>query len=209
MRKTHGNLLYSLRCVDRDYYYCWPVLLFSQTWDQQQQQLATDATSAAATTTSPANVNKISPRNTITNTITLNTNGNRKSAFLPYKPNSSTVLTNLQRGNTEANVDNEITLTFHERAGQGEITEEQTRTEAASCGGIDAIELESHCTALHWACYYGQLNSAMLLIKYGADVNRLAPDLATPLLMAAAGGHHDVVKCLLQHGANVQHMDIV
>uniref|UniRef100_A0A182JF29 Uncharacterized protein n=1 Tax=Anopheles atroparvus TaxID=41427 RepID=A0A182JF29_ANOAO len=43
--------------------------------------------------------------------------GKRKSAFLPYKP-SNTVLTNLQRGNTEANIPSEICLNFHEKTGQ-------------------------------------------------------------------------------------------
>lgn len=179
----------------------------SQTWENQP---AESAGAPPIVSTTPRSTPPPTANNTITNTITLTSNGSRKSAFLPYKPNSSTVLTNLQRGNTEANVDNEITLTFHERAGQGEITEDQTRAEAiGAAGGIDAVDPESDCTALHWASYYGQLNAVMLLIKYGADVNRLAPDLASPLLMAAAGGHHEVVKCLLNHGANAQHMDIV
>ncbi|XP_021708953.1 uncharacterized protein LOC110679165 [Aedes aegypti] len=51
------------------------------------------------------------------------TSGNRKSAFLPYK-STNTVLTNLQRGNTEANIPSEICLNYHEKTGQGEITEE-------------------------------------------------------------------------------------
>lgn len=130
-------------------------------------------------------------------------NGSRKSAFLPYKPNS-TVLTNLQRGNTEA-VNNEISLSFHERSGQGEITEDQAKHES----DIDALDASQQYTPLHWACYYGQLNSVHILIKFGADVNKLAPDMVSPLLLASAGGHHEVVKYLLQKGANPHHMDIV
>lgn len=47
--------------------------------------------------------------------------GNRKSAFLPYKPTLCTVLTNLQRGNiqAESKVPQPADLNFHTRAGQG------------------------------------------------------------------------------------------
>lgn len=46
---------------------------------------------------------------------------NRKSAFLPYKPTLCTVLTNLQRGNiqAESRVPQAADLNFHTRAGQG------------------------------------------------------------------------------------------
>lgn len=131
-------------------------------------------------------------------------NGSRKSAFLPYKPNS-TVLTNLQRGNTEA-VNSEISLSFHERSGQGEITEDQAKHESDI--DIDALDASSY-TPLHWACFYGQMNSVQILFKFGADVNKLAPDMVSPLLLASAGGHHEVVKYLLQKGANPHQMDIV
>lgn len=49
--------------------------------------------------------------------------GNRKSAFLPYKPTLCTVLTNLQRGNiqAESRVPQAADLNFHTRAGQGRI----------------------------------------------------------------------------------------
>lgn len=129
--------------------------------------------------------------------------GKRKSAFLPYKPTTK-VLTNLQRGNTEANIQTEICLSFHERSGQGEITEDQARQQPA----IDAID-KNHFTALHWACFYGQLCSVRILLKCGSNVSMLAPDLVTPLLLAASGGHHEIVRYLLQHGADPNHMDIV
>lgn len=49
--------------------------------------------------------------------------GNRKSAFLPYKPTLCTVLTNLQRGNiqAESRVPQAADLNFHTRAGQGKF----------------------------------------------------------------------------------------
>ncbi|XP_067620242.1 DNA-binding protein RFXANK isoform X3 [Eurosta solidaginis] len=133
----------------------------------------------------------------------------RKSAFLPYRPHA-TVLTNLQRGNTEATFcPVEVTLPFHERAGQGEITEEQVRIEIErNAHNIDYKD-DAGFTALHWAAYYGQLAAVRLLIHAGANVNVEAPEMVTPLLLAACGGHNEVVHLLLEHGAHPNHMDIV
>lgn len=33
--------------------------------------------------------------------------------------------------------------------------------------------------------------------------------MVTPLLLSAAGGHHEIVRLLLTNGAAVDHMDIV
>ncbi|XP_058059671.1 ankyrin repeat family A protein 2 isoform X1 [Anopheles bellator] len=129
--------------------------------------------------------------------------GKRKSAFLPYKP-SNTVLTNLQRGNTEANIPSEICLNFHEKTGQGEITEEQVRAEQS----VDAVDSDNY-TPLHWACYYGQLAAVTILLKCGADANKQANDMISPLLLAGAGGHNEIVRLLLERGASINHMDIV
>jgi ankyrin repeat protein len=113
-------------------------------------------------------------------------------------------LTNLQRGNTEADVQAEICLSFHERSGQGEITDEQARQQPF----IDAVD-SNEFSALHWSCFYGQLSSVRILVKYGANISKQAPDMITPLLLAAAGGHHEIARLLLQNGAEVNHMDIV
>ncbi|ALC38985.1 CG5846 [Drosophila busckii] len=132
----------------------------------------------------------------------------RKSAFLPYRP-QSTVLTNLQRGNTEATFcPVEVSLSFHERAGQGEITEEQVKTELQRQHHIDFKDAHGF-TPLHWAASYGQLAAAHLLLAAGAKVDSLAPDFVTPLLLAAAGGHNEIVRLLLERGASANHMDIV
>lgn len=77
----------------------------------------------------------------------LSSNGKRKSAFSLYKP-TATVLTNLQRGNTEASIQAEVSLSFHERAGQGEITEHQAR----QLPNIDETD-KNNLTPLHWACH--------------------------------------------------------
>lgn len=40
-------------------------------------------------------------------------------------------------------------------------------------------------------------------------MNIMAPDLVSPVLLAAAGGHNEIVRFLLDHGADSTHMDIV
>lgn len=45
--------------------------------------------------------------------------------------------------------------------------------------------------------------------RCGADVNKMADDMTSPLLLAAASGHNEIVKLLLQKGAKINHMDIV
>lgn len=139
-----------------------------------------------------------------TRSLDLSIIGKRKSAFQPYKA-TTTVLTNLQRGNTQANISREIKLNFHEKTAQGEITREEVQAELAE---VDEADCKGF-TALHWACYYGQLASATVLVNCGAQINREAPEGVTPLLLAAAGGHNEIVRLLLQRGARVNHVDIV
>lgn len=57
-------------------------------------------------------------------------------------------------------------------------------------------------TALHWASYWDEVESAELLIRDGADVNA-ANDLgATPLWSASMNGSADMVRSLLAAGAD-------
>lgn len=114
------------------------------------------------------------------------------------------MLTNLQRGNTEADVPIDRILNFHEQAGQGEISLEQAKSQ----GLIDRVDRHGY-TALHYACFYGQLTSVKIVVECGADVNKMAPEISSPLLLAASGGHAEIVKFLLGCGADVHHMDIV
>ena len=53
-----------------------------------------------------------------------------------------------------------------------------------------------------WAVGYGQLNTAKLLINAGADLNYKGNTGETSLHLAAAHGHHDLVKLLLSYGAD-------
>lgn len=131
---------------------------------------------------------------------------NRKSAFRPYKQQVCTVLTNLQRGNTQAEtpIPQETEVGFHTRAGQGEITAEDIKNEPS----IDVRD-SNGLTALHWASAYGQLMSVTLLYQSGAKMDCDGPEGETPLLLAASGGHHDVVRYLLNEGALVNQLDHV
>lgn len=131
---------------------------------------------------------------------------NRKSAFRPYKQQVCTVLTNLQRGNTQAEtpIPQETDVGFHTRAGQGEITAEDIKNEP----NIDVRD-SNGLTGLHWAAAYGQLMSVTLLYQSGAKLDCEGPEGETPLLLAASGGHQDVVRYILNEGALVNQLDHV
>ncbi|KAI4468526.1 ankyrin repeat family a [Holotrichia oblita] len=131
--------------------------------------------------------------------------GNRKSAFQPYKNTVlCTVLTNLQRGNVQAEtpVPQSADINFHTRAGQGEITQNDIDDESS----VD-IRDSNELTALHWAATYGQLNTVQLLLNNHAVVDKLGPNGETALLLAANGGHIDVVRILIAEGADINHVD--
>jgi ankyrin repeat protein len=60
-------------------------------------------------------------------------------------------------------------------------------------------------TALHYAAFFGQEESARLLLENGAEVNLVARNESlhvTPLHSAAAGRHGEIVRLLLEHGAD-------
>jgi uncharacterized protein len=54
------------------------------------------------------------------------------------------------------------------------------------------------------ACFFGHLDTAEYLVRVGASVNAQSRNglRAAPIQSAAAGGHHQIVKMLLQHGAD-------
>ncbi|KAI8615071.1 hypothetical protein BC830DRAFT_1064813, partial [Chytriomyces sp. MP71] len=49
----------------------------------------------------------------------------------------------------------------------------------------------------------GQLETAALLIRYGADVNAQGFDHVTPLHDAVESNHYEVVELLLSHGESL------
>lgn len=55
---------------------------------------------------------------------------------------------------------------------------------------------------LHLAARQGQLQSAIILLKWGAQVDSLSGDRTTPLHEAAACGHASMIKLLLENGAD-------
>ena len=60
-------------------------------------------------------------------------------------------------------------------------------------------------TALHLAAFFGQDETAKILVERGAVVNLVARNAnihVTPLHSAAAGSHPEIVKLLLEHGAD-------
>src|SRR5690348_8805059 len=59
-------------------------------------------------------------------------------------------------------------------------------------------------TALHWAIYRNDLEMALLLIKAGARVEAKNREDITPLYMASAYGHPDLIRILLGAGADAK-----
>ena len=59
-------------------------------------------------------------------------------------------------------------------------------------------------TPLHYACAKGQLEVAQFLIANGAIVDSVSLGNTTPLMMAVQSGNEQVVKLLLDKGADLQ-----
>jgi hypothetical protein len=57
--------------------------------------------------------------------------------------------------------------------------------------------------ALHTSAMLGQTQAVLLLLDNGADINMVSNFENYPIAMAASEGHMEVVKVLLQRGANV------
>nr|XP_037291242.1 ankyrin repeat family A protein 2-like isoform X3 [Rhipicephalus microplus] len=105
-----------------------------------------------------------------------------RSAFTPYK--SSTVLTNLQRGNVPT----------------------QMQAVPLTSERLDLRD-EAGLTPLLWASAHGQLSTVRHLLAKGAQVGAQGLRGETALLLAAAQGHSHVVRYLLQHGASPNQAD--
>jgi hypothetical protein len=61
------------------------------------------------------------------------------------------------------------------------------------------------CTALFLAAELGRVHAAVLLLEHAADVNMLADDDQSPLIVATANRHTKVAALLREHGANENH----
>jgi adenosylhomocysteine nucleosidase len=93
-------------------------------------------------------------------------------------------------------------LDLYEAAALGRV-ERVADLVAAHPAGIDAPAPDGF-TALHLAAFFGQLETAAVLLEAGADVDVPAanPSHVRPLHSAAAGGHAAIVALLLERGAN-------
>ena len=89
--------------------------------------------------------------------------------------------------------------------------------EAATLGDVDTLHDLIHddpslvdarspddATALHFAAFFAQLETASLLVEHGADVHGVSPTFGnvTPLHSAAAGASAGIVHLLLAAGAD-------
>jgi ankyrin repeat protein len=59
-------------------------------------------------------------------------------------------------------------------------------------------------TPLHYACSRGHLEVAQYLLANGAIVDSMSPGYTTPLMMAVQSGNEQLVKLLLDKGADIQ-----
>jgi ankyrin repeat protein len=59
-------------------------------------------------------------------------------------------------------------------------------------------------TPLHYACAKGQLEVALVLVANGAIVDSMSLGNTTPLMMAVQSGNEQLVKLLLDKGADLQ-----
>lgn len=59
-------------------------------------------------------------------------------------------------------------------------------------------------TPLHYACTNGHLDVALFLLDKGAVVDALSPNETTPLMMAIRAGNIQLVRLLLERGADIR-----
>ncbi|XP_069706374.1 ankyrin repeat and SOCS box protein 3 [Phaenicophaeus curvirostris] len=74
---------------------------------------------------------------------------------------------------------------------------------ASSDDYINSKTFDGLC-ALHLSARHGSLESLCVLLEAGADPNQVTTEETTALFLAVENGHTDIVKFLIQHGANVK-----
>ncbi|NWH57008.1 ASB3 protein, partial [Geococcyx californianus] len=74
---------------------------------------------------------------------------------------------------------------------------------ASSDDYINSKTFDGMC-ALHLSARHGSLESLRVLLEAGADPNQVTTEETTALFLAIENGHADIVKFLIQHGANVK-----
>jgi ankyrin repeat protein len=92
--------------------------------------------------------------------------------------------------------------TFHSAAYYGDLELVRKHISRAKGKSLDVND-ESGMNPLHWAALNGHQETVAVLIESGAEVDALNSGLNTPLLIASAFGHRDVIFCLLDHSSDV------
>jgi ankyrin repeat protein len=93
-----------------------------------------------------------------------------------------------------------------ERATLADAAERRDRAAVRTllAGGVDVNAVQSDgTTALHWAAYNDDAETAGLLLKAGADVNAVNRYGVPPLALACTNGNAPMVKLLIEAGADV------
>ena len=67
---------------------------------------------------------------------------------------------------------------------------------------VNAVNVDGD-NALHWAARSNDLEAAKLLIEAGINVNQYGDLGRTPLHDACAWGHHEMIRLLVDHGADL------
>jgi ankyrin repeat protein len=70
---------------------------------------------------------------------------------------------------------------------------------------VDDVDDQMKVTPLYISCGEGYLEVAILLVSYGADIEKSSMDGTNPLCAATNGNHLNVVKFLIENGAIVNH----
>eukprot|EP00039_Didymoeca_costata_P021004 m.343076 g.343076 ORF g.343076 m.343076 type:complete len:1108 (-) comp22325_c0_seq1:136-3459(-) len=68
---------------------------------------------------------------------------------------------------------------------------------------VDLARPDDNCTPLYYACYKGDLACVQLLVEANATIDKRSKEDYTGVLIATRNGHLDIVKFLVDCGANV------
>ncbi|KFQ68169.1 Ankyrin repeat and SOCS box protein 3 [Phaethon lepturus] len=99
--------------------------------------------------------------------------------------------------------DNRGWVPIHEAAAHNSSECLRLLVRAAASDYINSKTFEGMC-ALHLSARHGSLESVCVLLEAGADPDEVTTEATTALFLAVENGHADIVKLLLQHGANVK-----
>ncbi|RBA19772.1 hypothetical protein FPRO05_09072 [Fusarium proliferatum] len=69
---------------------------------------------------------------------------------------------------------------------------------------LESSDHETLRTPLGWATLMNRLGNVELLLQYGADIESTEMSFKTPLLVASAKGYPDIVRLLLEKGADTE-----